>query len=1009
MLSFQTLLYGQEFYEEIAKQNCLSLKEKDDNHLKQEQALRAEKEKKKAEGKLNEEEIDGSYSRSLCAQLNPLPSKKRRQAFELLAKKNFTSGVLDLWSCIDLELFYGPKDKPHLNYAATIDYTSTELGKAYLYSILATPSADTNVLRTRQTSIHKLQTSPLLYELKKDFDNLANHEAIFFTLFDEDSFASTIRGLKLVDTQFESEALKKASDWYNNNTVVANICTAEQTIRLTIGQKVNQGVRRIVIPLKNFWETECVPPTVSFLIHNVFKKLNSLFGLKIDMNMEKLCQLGNDIPKALLIASSAAAKITSIPDQLISYLKLLPSTSDIPMVFQDNRKIQLLQKFAVLKNISDERAFAPYIDLSSALCKKTKKLCSYLEHMYTIKEKIEQYANSLLPLLPKLNNLSFLNTGNLINKIREFKSTSDAFDLPSLIIIYNQLIEHRDSLLQAMVALAELEAYMSIALFINNSVKEKLPICYAEYPPQPIFESPLIVLNDFYNPLIAKPIPNSVEIGNHSENKNGLVITGANAGGKSTLMRALLFNIILAQTFGIATANRLTLHPFSSIATCFNVTDSQAQGLSLHQAHAKRVKGLEEYARKSSDSHFSLIAFDEMFNGTNKIDGAALAMATLKVLSNYKNNVSITSTHFINELKQVQKEVSNFGYYMMPKRNDINKFKMQKGISSDFSGIEIAEEQGLPANIINEANCYAANFQKEQTTCSQEGSYERFNEKLHEDAKNGISENLVKRWPAFYQKFIVSILNSDQRQWLQTWPDFKRSFTEPNLLYFNEEFYNKLTLWQKFYFNTIMHCYLLDLAQKASHSYPILQRNLDLWFDERAKIWFNDRLCTTLYVILEYFISSFNLSQMQKDEYKAWWQWLFDRSEIVFQHRHALWQDKQILFTVLEHFNEFPNSKMAIDTIGRIVEENPKILLYRDAENKTCVLKLRHIQTPYDFLVFRLLVKKTLYYFGHPNEVFTLAGDHWSFILKNSEQWQEWGLSTQQIDHLNKLDFSKKD
>ena len=109
-----------------------------------------------------------------------------------------------------------------------------------------------------------------------------------------------------------------------------------------------------------------------------------------------------------------------------------------------------------------------------------------------------------------------------------------------------------------------------------------------------------------------------------------LVITGSNMSGKSTLLRAIGLNAVLAQIGApvCATSLRLTpLRPYTSM----RIQDSIAAGLSFFMAELTRLKALVDAARASTeaDSRALLYLLDELLQGTNSAERQVAARTVI--------------------------------------------------------------------------------------------------------------------------------------------------------------------------------------------------------------------------------------------------------------------------------------------------------------------------------------------------------------------------------------------
>src|SRR5262249_58027149 len=97
-----------------------------------------------------------------------------------------------------------------------------------------------------------------------------------------------------------------------------------------------------------------------------------------------------------------------------------------------------------------------------------------------------------------------------------------------------------------------------------------------------------------------------------------LFVTGSNMSGKSTLLRALGTNIVLAQMGGPVCATTLRLPPIT-LATSIRVQDSLEQGVSYFLAELRRLKQVVDAAERVHDQGGGMLLFllDEILHGTN--------------------------------------------------------------------------------------------------------------------------------------------------------------------------------------------------------------------------------------------------------------------------------------------------------------------------------------------------------------------------------------------------------
>ncbi len=142
------------------------------------------------------------------------------------------------------------------------------------------------------------------------------------------------------------------------------------------------------------------------------------------------------------------------------------------------------------------------------------------------------------------------------------------------------------------------------------------------------------------HPLLANPAPNDFEM-----HGTGVVITGSNMSGKTTFIRAIGVNAILAQT--LCTACAVTWRaPLLRVRTSIGRDDSLMEGKSYYLAEVESILALVT-AQESGVQHLFLL--DEIFRGTNTTERVAAGYAVLQHLNSGKHLV-VAATHDIEVL-----------------------------------------------------------------------------------------------------------------------------------------------------------------------------------------------------------------------------------------------------------------------------------------------------------------------------------------------------------------------
>jgi len=274
---------------------------------------------------------------------------------------------------------------------------------------------------------------------------------------------------------------------------------------------------------------------------------------------------------------------------------------------------------------------------------------------------------------------------------------------------YSLIIKNKQKIAKMILAIGKLDAYLSCAKLYKEFENKRVKFCFAKFESA---DKPFIKSKEFWHPLLGekKAIPNSISLGQN--NRANIIITGPNAGGKSCILKALTLSLFLAQTIGMAPATELQFTPFYSIETYLNITDNINKGSSLFKAEVLRAHNLIKKIEKShnnpsGDKQFYFSIFDEMFNGTSPLEGAAAAYGCANYLGTFPNSIALIATHFP-VMVDLEKNTKTFSNYKITVNKDesgkINYlYTLLPGISYQNVAIDILKNEGFSGEIIDKA------------------------------------------------------------------------------------------------------------------------------------------------------------------------------------------------------------------------------------------------------------------------------------------------------------------
>ncbi len=203
-------------------------------------------------------------------------------------------------------------------------------------------------------------------------------------------------------------------------------------------------------------------------------------------------------------------------------------------------------------------------------------------------------------------------------------------------------------------------------------------------------DKPEITAKGLYHPLLKFPVKNDVSAGNQ-------LITGPNAAGKSTYLKGILYNIILAQTVGYVAADNMNITLFDNILSHINNED-EINTASLFQNELNKILNIVDIADKSQGK--TAIFIDELFNSTNMIEGSSAYIAIAEKLAEMQGVQVYLTTHFSNMARLNESLYKRIRYDAVIARNvegvvtDISfQYKIADGLSQQYIALELLKKK----------------------------------------------------------------------------------------------------------------------------------------------------------------------------------------------------------------------------------------------------------------------------------------------------------------------------
>ncbi|AAK81487.1 DNA mismatch repair ATPase MutS [Clostridium acetobutylicum] len=251
----------------------------------------------------------------------------------------------------------------------------------------------------------------------------------------------------------------------------------------------------------------------------------------------------------------------------------------------------------------------------------------------------------------------------------------------------NDIRKLRKELKELYKALGEIDALMSIASFRQ----------WIQYYCEPEFvdNGRIIKCSEIYHPLLENPVSNSIDL-----DGKGIMLTGTNMAGKSTFLRTIGLNSLLAQTIYTCAA-KVYKTSFFKIMTSISPEDNISSGKSYYFREAEALKRI---INQCSDDRPVLCIIDEIFRGTNPIERVNASAEILNYIEKH-NTLTLVATHDL-ELTEILKEDYLCCYFSEDIDDEGLQFdyKLKYGICKTRNAVKLLKYLEYPNEIIQKTN-----------------------------------------------------------------------------------------------------------------------------------------------------------------------------------------------------------------------------------------------------------------------------------------------------------------
>lgn len=312
----------------------------------------------------------------------------------------------------------------------------------------------------------------------------------------------------------------------------------------------------------------------------------------------------------------------------------------------------------------------------------------------------------LLTQFGKLNRSSSLgmrtSSGDPMGVVTDYINMILHLDIIGFNMMLHAVREQTENIDRLVTIVGELDALIAAAGFRHSLPGWCVPEL-VETGTEDADAAPFLDLEQMYHPLLADPVKNDIRT------TNGVLLTGSNASGKSTFLKAVALNMILAQTIHTCCADRCK-SSYWRVMTSMALRDDLDSGESYYIVEIRSLKRILDAADQAGTSVLCFV--DEVLRGTNTVERIAASTQILKSL--HRPGVCcFAATHDVELTGLLGQEYDNYHFEEQIADGDISfPYLLMPGRATSRNAIRLLEMMGYSEEIIQKADSQAAEFLK---------------------------------------------------------------------------------------------------------------------------------------------------------------------------------------------------------------------------------------------------------------------------------------------------------
>lgn len=256
----------------------------------------------------------------------------------------------------------------------------------------------------------------------------------------------------------------------------------------------------------------------------------------------------------------------------------------------------------------------------------------------------------------------------------------------------NEIYKYRREIDEMLTLIGQLDVYLCVGEY-REYLKS---YCIPEYKEKK-YEA-----KELYHPLLSEPVKNDIDV------TKSMLITGSNASGKSTFLKTVAVNAILAQSIHTVCADYY-VGDYYRIYSSLTLRDNIFEGDSYYMAEIKSIKRIMDASQKTGTPVLAFV--DEVLRGTNTVERISASSVILQQLS-LGNGYCFAATHDLELTDMLKKYYENVHFEETIIDDDIVfPYRLQKGKATTRNAIALLKIMGYDSHITQMADIQAKRFE----------------------------------------------------------------------------------------------------------------------------------------------------------------------------------------------------------------------------------------------------------------------------------------------------------